>query len=233
MINSEANTLSNFPVHFDELDSEDKQEYIEMRNIIQQSGRNHRGKRLEAFSELIETLKNYAIKNNNDDWKRCLVVGVCWLDNAIAINTRQLRLLTNKCKSSINGSLQRIGYMPVSNQARLNEMLQQKIPVLKGNFTELRQWTVRQYVATTPKPDFPEIIKSNVMAHQSNALPIPTNIETSNIPPHSPIMDINFNENDYSNVAQDDGSSFYDEQYALPLNDWIQDDAFGDIDANL
>ncbi|EAY04835.1 hypothetical protein TVAG_226480 [Trichomonas vaginalis G3] len=231
-MSSDDDMTNNLPNHYEDLEEEDKREYNQIRSIIQQSGRNHRGKRLEAFSELLDTLKNFAVRGDSNDWKRCLVVGVCWLENAIAINTRQLRQLTNKCKSSINGSLQRIGYMPVANHSLLNDLLQEKIPFLKGNFSELRQWTIRQQVALTPKPAMPEE-KTKLSPAPVNILPIPTNIETSNAMQHSQSYEQNITEPENEPVNQNDYNSFYDEEACLPLNDWVQDDNFYDFGSNL
>jgi hypothetical protein len=51
---------------------------------------------------ILTTVRNFVMWNETDDWKRALVCGICWLNADIAINTRQLRLLLSKCKSSIN-----------------------------------------------------------------------------------------------------------------------------------
>jgi hypothetical protein len=57
------------------------------------------------------------------------------LPDGIAINVQQLRLLTGRSKSSINGSLQKIGY-------RVN--LSSVLPAfLKDHSVEFRKWTVR------------------------------------------------------------------------------------------
>ena len=83
-------------------------------------------------------------KNNSNDWKRYLVCGICWINDDVAINTRQLRILLGKSKSTINGAFAKMGYetMPFRN----NEELLEKIPFLRGNFNEKRQWTVRRLI---------------------------------------------------------------------------------------
>ena len=114
--------------------------------------RNLRGKRLQAFVELLASIKKFCIRNDMEDSIRCLVYGICWVPNGIAINTRQFGLLVNKCKSSINGSLQQLGYTTLQNRTESNSTITQAIPFLKDNFIELREWSIRLFVAATPKP---------------------------------------------------------------------------------
>lgn len=97
----------------------------------------------ETLEEILGAIRVFAERGDENDWRRFLVCGICWLDNAIAINTRQLRLLLSKCKSSINGSLQKMGYTTNTSNLESRKILFPKIPLLKDNFNELRQWTIR------------------------------------------------------------------------------------------
>ena len=106
--------------------------------------RNRRNKRLETFGEMLNSIQSFAIRKDDDDWKRCLVCGVLWLTNGIAINTRQLRLLINKCKSSINGSLQKLGYTTSLGRTESAAAMVSVWPLLRENNAELRKWTVRK-----------------------------------------------------------------------------------------
>lgn len=141
------------PKFYELLSKNDKILYNNMRSgLSSHACRNRRGKRLETFSEMLNAIKTYCVRNDEDDWKRCLVCGVCWLPNGIAINTRHLSLLIDKCKSSINGSLQKMGYSTLQSRSESGNQLSDTIPLLKNNFNELREWTIRQFVATTPNP---------------------------------------------------------------------------------
>jgi hypothetical protein len=68
---------------------------------------------------------------------------MCWIHDGIAINTRQLRLLVGKCKSTINAMFQSIGYATIPSARDYANTLVEIFPVLKDNFAELRRWTVR------------------------------------------------------------------------------------------
>ncbi|EAX94842.1 potassium/sodium hyperpolarization-activated cyclic nucleotide-gated channel 1, putative [Trichomonas vaginalis G3] len=144
------------PKFFDMLSDDDKTLYQNLRSSLSSHAcRNRRGKRLENFSEMLSTIKTFCLRHNEDDWKRCLVCGVCWLPNGIAINTRHLSLLIDKCKSSINGSLQKMGYSTLQSRSESSGALSDTIPLIKNNFNELREWTIRQFIANTPAPQMP------------------------------------------------------------------------------
>ena len=106
-----------------------------------------RNKRVESFADLIDTIKQYCIRGDVNDWRRCLVCGICWLGDSIAINTHQLKMLIFKCKSSINGSLHKMGYSANVNRNIAISMLLYYFPMLQSNINDLRAWTVRQYIS--------------------------------------------------------------------------------------
>jgi hypothetical protein len=113
------------------------------------SGKNRRNRSVDTFPQTLETIKSFVNQNDGDDWKRSVVCGVCWLnkEGTVAINIRQLRVLVSKCKSSINGSFQLLGFCLVSAGTEYSGSLGKYLPVLHDNFQELRQWTVRKNAA--------------------------------------------------------------------------------------
>lgn len=138
------------PNFWDYLNEHDKAEYLMLKSLLDESStKRNRGHRMEAFDGVLEAIHRYAERHDDNDWRRFLVCGVCWMDNMIAINTRQLRLLISKCKSSINGSFQKMGYTTNQSHTESRKYLFGKIPLLKGNFNELRQWTIRSRVPQT------------------------------------------------------------------------------------
>lgn len=140
------------PEYWHLLSEEDKTDYQSLKVAFNaDSFRRNRGHRLETFDGILDSIRRYAEKGDDDDWKRFLVCGVCWMDRAIAINTRQMRILIAKCKSSINGSLQKMGYSTNTSHSESWKILFSRIPLLKDNFTEIRQWTIR-YKIQPPIP---------------------------------------------------------------------------------
>lgn len=143
------------PKFFDQLSYEDQKSYLDLHSYLSSKEcRNNRGQRLNKFSEILTTIHNFCIKNDENDVKRCMVCGVFWLPpKGIAINIRQLHILLDKCKSSINGSLQRMGYNPLPPKNEYFNQLCEYIPSIKNNFAESREWTIRTLSVLTPQPE--------------------------------------------------------------------------------
>lgn len=142
----EENPQSQVPFYFDMLSEDDKRKYNELKSVLAAPDhRYNRNKRIVTFTDMLDQIKKFCEKGDNDDWKRFLVCGICWLNKDIAINTRQLRVILGKSKSTINGALSKMGYetLPLRRHDTNNALLN-RIPFLNGNFTEARQWTVRR-----------------------------------------------------------------------------------------
>ncbi|KAK8886737.1 hypothetical protein M9Y10_042205 [Tritrichomonas musculus] len=212
------------PGFYDLLSDSDREGYNQLRSALSSKNcRNRRNKRLETFSEMLNAIHKYAIRNDENDWKRCLVCGVLWLSNGIAINTRQMRLLIDKCKSSINGSLHRMGYSAVTCRGDTSNQIVEQIPMLKNNFPELRQWTVRQMNTWTPQPTLAHVdpiapIKANISVspqpqtnsffHLTPSTSCPTGLVDSAVDLMTP---------DYDN----NNTFFFDDDFSLPLQSWV------------
>ena len=137
-------TLETLPSFWDLLSEQDKNDYKSLKLTLDaNSGKRNRGHRIEAFDNILDAIRRYAERSDENDWKRFLVCGLCWMENMVAINTRQLRLLISKCKSSINGSFQKLGFTTNQSHTESWKFLFDRIPLLKDNFNELRQWTIR------------------------------------------------------------------------------------------
>lgn len=142
--NEKEPTLDEVPSYFEMLSERDKAGYLELKSdLSKRFNKRHRGHRIETFSAILETIRNYIKSGTDQDWLRSLVCGIVWMGNNIAINTRKLCCLIYKCKSLINGSLQRMGYITNQSHSESWKMFLSKIPLLEGNYGELRQWTIR------------------------------------------------------------------------------------------
>ena len=202
------------PQYIELLDEKDKELYTSLRaNLTSPNCRNCRNKRLEGFDQMLKSIKDYAIRNDANDSNRCLVCGVCWLSDGIAINTHQLTLLLGKCKSSINGSLHRLKYVPFPSSQQASTELMEFIPRLKGNFSELRQWTLRKQVVYTPQPKF-EDTNSHMMANIEHAF--------ANTP--EPKFEGFFDTFEDDQNVQKERENFFCDPYSIPLNDWQDND---------
>ena len=126
------------------LTEQDKAGYTYIRSFIKNNPEsNQRNKRLSTFTDMIEVIRRYAIRGDAGDANRCLVCGILWLPGAIAINTHQLGFLMAKCKSSINGSLQILGYKEKIARKSASDLVGNSLYAIRNDRSELRKWTVR------------------------------------------------------------------------------------------
>jgi hypothetical protein len=134
------------PPFYEFLTDDDKGGYDSLRGSVASSDRRYnRNRRIATFQEMITIIRSYCESGESwDAWKRYLVCGICWGTHEIAINTRQLRLLLAKSKSSINGVFAKMGYESVALNTKESPDVLTKIPFLQANAHESRQWTVRR-----------------------------------------------------------------------------------------
>jgi hypothetical protein len=145
--------LGPVPLYWPLLSESDKLAYTGMRTALSSSACKHRRHHsTEINQEILSTLHSFVMRGDADDWKRALVCGICWVEGAVAINTRQLRLLLSKCKSSINAMFQNIGYGTVPTTTDLGGALAAFFTPINGNLSELRKWTIRAVRVAPPPP---------------------------------------------------------------------------------
>ena len=129
------------PYFFEILSPDDKASYEQMQNYFFSSENRHNS--IKTLNAIFKQIKEFCQRNDEDEWKRYLVCGICWFDNFLAVNTRQLRFLIFRSKSSINESLMRLGYSSISINEEQKSMLIEKIPLLFINKGEIRKWSIR------------------------------------------------------------------------------------------
>jgi hypothetical protein len=139
------------PRYLELLSPADQERYQSLRSVVGSPDcRNNRNQRLDKFQEMLGAIRDFAEYSETDRSVRYLVCGVVSLNDGIAINIRQLRILLDKCKSSINGSFQRMGWIGLPLRDSILEEFVSKIPSLRANFSELREWSVRGYRPFSP-----------------------------------------------------------------------------------
>lgn len=172
---SKTSQSQQMPLFWDYLNDHDKEDYLKMRTALSSPACKHRRHHSNELNrEIVNTIKNYVIRNDGDDWRRALVSGIVWLPNAIAINTRQLRLLLSKCKSSINALFQNMGYVTIPTTNDYSSSLVSVFPILKDNFNELRKWTIRLVGST--QQQFVSKQQQNSLQHRQQQLPPQINL---------------------------------------------------------
>lgn len=143
-----AKAGTDLPGFFDLLSDEDKQKYFYLQLTLSSSAcKNRRNRSKQTFERILETIKIYAVRSDQADWKRCLVCGIFWLENdQIVVNSKQICVLLSKSISSINGSLMLLHYYTIQNSREQVQSFLESIPLvkLKPATLELRQWTFRK-----------------------------------------------------------------------------------------
>jgi hypothetical protein len=140
----QSNIRKSDPMYWTVLSDEDQTKYRQLqRSIDPLLLRTTRHQLPAKFQIMIHQIQQYVVQHNDDDWKRNLVCGIIWLDDAIAICTKQLSKLMKKCKSSINFGFQSLGYVTVTMTSEHASVLMQTLPVFACGSGEIRQWTVR------------------------------------------------------------------------------------------
>jgi hypothetical protein len=103
----------------------------------------NRNSTLDTLKNQINSIRQFCIRHDAADWRRCLACGVCWLDDeSVAVNTHRLGWLIGKGKSTLNANLIMTNYNIIGPVAK--EVVEAAMPALKGSVGELRHWTVRR-----------------------------------------------------------------------------------------
>ena len=171
-----AEQLNTEPQYYDLLSSSDKENLKALKkdinSIVIKSGR---AKFCSIFEKIVDKIHEFVVRGDSSDNIRSLVCGIIWMDDIIAINTRQLILTINKCKSSINSGFQAIGYTTVQMDPKTAVTLVKRFPFMKENFCETRQWTLRKLSKSKlqPKPlPKPLIAQKPIQVPQKTVTPL-------------------------------------------------------------
>jgi hypothetical protein len=118
------------PAFFDQLDTSDQAEYESLRQKLCSDCSPHKRRSpLKPFGPVLSSIQQYV----GDSPVHTMVCGIAWSTTGIAVNTRQLGILTGRCKSSINGSVQALHYGTVPTGAHTLSELEGMLPLLKGS----------------------------------------------------------------------------------------------------
>jgi hypothetical protein len=160
MNSNKSGSLHSIPEYWNMLNDDDKKQYRQLRKLIDPlSLRTTRDQLPVKFQIVLSEIQRYSIRSNGDDWRRCVACGIVWLDDALAISTRQLRALIGKCKSSINAGFQSLGYVPSPMSSYHASQLMGFLPFLPQNSSDFRQWTIRVLAKSPLTSPFGEPVK--------------------------------------------------------------------------
>lgn len=134
----------NMPLHWETLTKTDCEDYVNLRTSFQDRIKNKKkGESLDSFANNLIKIEKFIDRTSEDREKRAKVCGIVFSENEIAINIQQLRILLGKCKSSINGSLQQLGYTLLPQNVAADKELLDKMPFYLKDKGESKKWTIR------------------------------------------------------------------------------------------
>ena len=137
------------------LSAEDRQAYEHLRESFAKKQTSlKRDRHVNSFSQELRHIVAFVERRPEGRELRAVNAGLMFNGTFICVNTKLLKILISRCKSSINSSLQQLGYSSLKNKAKAHECLISSISILKGNLELAKQWTVRYSIAPLCFPFF-------------------------------------------------------------------------------
>lgn len=168
------------------LSQDDRNEYLRLRQSFHNGQKvSSKDRRIATFRKELNIVLQYLERSPENMEARCILIGVCFVGPLICVNTRQLKAFLSRCKSSINGSFQQLGYVALKTKAKARNCCIAVLPSLQNYQTVLRQWTVRVagdeaqfcFVSSFPFVGLPEITEDDLFDEK----PKPTRSNSSQI----------------------------------------------------
>ena len=133
------------PAYFWELlSSEDKAEYLALQqSLLNRHCSQTKERHSQPFKNELQAILSYIERRPELQETRCIISGVFFGNSFVCVNTRQLKYLIGRCKSSINNGFQQLGYM--STKTKVRQCILSVLPSLLHDQSLLRQWTMRCY----------------------------------------------------------------------------------------
>jgi hypothetical protein len=132
------------PHYWSQLSADDQSEFNKLRNSFhhgqQLASKDHRA---PAFQRELSTVISYIERSSDNIEPRSILTGLCCVGRVICINTRQLKSFLCRCKSSINGSFQQLGFTAIRSKAKTRTCVTLALPSLQSQPGILRQWAAR------------------------------------------------------------------------------------------
>jgi hypothetical protein len=128
-----------------------------------------RQQRVKTFCDTLEAIRGFVMRDEPGDALRGMACGLYWLPDGIAVDVHEVRRLVPRCKSSINASLQKLGYSLSLGRLECAELLTKIFPLLRDQTAELRKWSIRKAESQRPSMILPILARP--------ALSVPENRE--------------------------------------------------------
>ena len=122
---------------------EDREAYLKLKDSFYSSNSPIlcKEKDKSTFPAELETIRTYIESKSTGIEERSIIVGVAFQPTFLSVNIQRLKILLNRCKSSINKGFQQINY--ISEKSQVKSHVIKSIPLLTFHPEEIRQWTIR------------------------------------------------------------------------------------------
>jgi hypothetical protein len=123
---------------------DDRKEFIRLQTLFHHEQKNPvKDRRLVSFFNELQSVLEFTERSASGFEERCLLAGIAFGGSFICVNTQQLKAFVGRCKSSINGSFQQLGYAALKTKQKAKACLLLLLPSLANEVMAFRQWTVR------------------------------------------------------------------------------------------
>jgi hypothetical protein len=163
------------PFYWSQLTQDDKDDFLKIRANFRQSQKvSSKDRRVITFRRELLVVLDYIERRPENMEARAILTGLCFAGPVICVNTRQLKSFLSRCKSSINGSFQQLGFVALRVKAKARECVVAVLPSLRTQQTILRQWTARYvsdnakfcFYSVYPYENMPEVLPDDLFEQQ-------------------------------------------------------------------
>jgi hypothetical protein len=132
------------PAFWNRLSSDDKSEFMRLRSQF------HGGQQSSTKDSRVVSLRNeltqilqFLERDEANREPRSILAGIAFAGPYVCVNTRVLKSFLGRCKSSVNGGLQQMGYVAIKTSTTARRCIITVMRTLASDPTLLRQWSVR------------------------------------------------------------------------------------------
>lgn len=133
------------PNYWNLLTNDEQEVYTTMQQFTSRMALSKQYTKVEVFKDVLQSILTFQNKDEKDKWRRSIACGIFFFEGGVAVNTSQLKILINRCRSSINSSLNEIGYSNIPKKNDGLVKLEKLTPFFFENPNEARKWTIRYF----------------------------------------------------------------------------------------
>ena len=230
--------FENHPLYsrlWEKVGEDDRKAYALLYHSTHDKNDGRKENHLISFQKDLNSVMSFIERRPECREERAIISGFYFTGSFICVNTRQLKFLMGRCKSSLNNGFQSLGYM--SAKAKSKQWFMNCLPSLLNDNNLFRQWTIRcletkipckekHVLAAQPQPRVSETRKP---------LPLPiflynntksyTETHAESPPPYEPrLMDIQNIPPDTDNNLEPDFDFIYGGSYINENNQQNQEE---------